>query len=321
MKDILTLSLIELENIIKDLGEPKYRAAQVFNFLHKQYVNNFQNMNLLPKSLRAKLEKDFFIPSPNLIKKQVSKDKSEKYLFSYGDDYIETVLIDKTVCVSTQAGCKMGCYFCLSSKEGFKRNLTAGEILSQVYYMPSVSNIVIMGMGEPLDNYNNTLKFIERVQFSLSARSITLSTCGIVPKIYELADKQLQINLAVSLHAASDDVRRVIMPIAQKYTINEILKACKYYFRKTGRRISFEYTLIKGVNENQAPLLAEKLKGFNCHVNIIPLNKGTDFLPASKKDSEKFLKILIDKNINATIRHSKGSDIQAACGQLVYTSD
>jgi 23S rRNA (adenine2503-C2)-methyltransferase len=292
-------------------------------------------MKNIPKSLVAKLNENFTIDLPKVIEIYKSDiDGTEKFLLGFKDgNLIEAVLMKykhgNSICISTQVGCRMGCKFCASTLEGRIRNLTAGEILSQILVVQNhigerISNIVLMGSGEPLDNYDNVVKFLEVVSaeygLNIGQRHITLSTCGIVPKIYELADKEFSITLAISLHAFSDEKRKEIMPIANKYSINEILEACRYYINKTNRRITFEYALVKEVNDGRedAKALGKLLKGMLCHVNLIPVNeiKENSFKRSSKKAIEDFSEILKSFGIEVTTRREMGSDINAACGQL-----
>lgn len=292
-------------------------------------------MKNIPKSLREKLEEVSYIGNIDIELKLESKDgKTKKYLFLLNDgNIIETVMMDYdsrvTVCVSNQVGCRMGCRFCASTMDGLVRNLEPWEILDQIMKIQEdtgkrVSNLVLMGSGEPLDNYDNTKQFLKIVNdengLNIGYRHITLSTCGIVPKIYELADLEIPINLAISLHSPYDDKRKEIMPVANKYSINEILDACRYYIKKTNRRVTFEYSLIKGVNDGkkEAEALAALLKGMLCHVNLIPINEvdERDFKKPDKAFIYKFRDYLEERNIPATVRISMGSDISGACGQL-----
>ncbi|MCL1936597.1 MAG: 23S rRNA (adenine(2503)-C(2))-methyltransferase RlmN [Defluviitaleaceae bacterium] len=334
MQDILSLNLIEIENILISFNEPKYRAKQIFNWLHKNMVTSFDEMTNISKKLRDILSYKFYIPNPEVLEELHSKDESVKYLFSYGEDtLIETVLMKNsygyTICVSTQVGCKMGCTFCASHLAGFKKNLTAGEILAQVYSIQKklkqkISNIVIMGIGEPLDNYEASIRFIKNLSnadgLNISQRNITISTCGVVPRIYDLANEGLSVTLAISIHAGDDIVRKKIMPIANKYSIEEIFQATKYYFEKTKRRVSYEYALIKDVNDGkeQANKIAKNLRGTPSHINLIPLNSVSEsgYEGTAGKQIKEFYNILQSQNISTTIRISKGQDINAACGQL-----
>ncbi|MCL2047865.1 MAG: 23S rRNA (adenine(2503)-C(2))-methyltransferase RlmN [Defluviitaleaceae bacterium] len=342
MRDLLDCTLPEITEYIQALGQPKYRAEQVFFHLHGNgnggVIPKISEMQNLPKALREQLEKDFFVTEIDILKELISTDgNTRKFLTKINDAYAESVLMrykhGDTVCISTQAGCKMGCTFCASAESGFHRNLTAGEYCAQVYLAKnhaealqasgqSLKNIVLMGCGEPLDNFGETIKFIELIThpkgLNLSQRNITLSTCGLVPQIYALADLNLKITLAVSLHAPTDEIRAAIMPIAKKYPLDELLRACKYY-EKTRRRITFEYALIKGVNDSvsHAKALAKLLRGMLCHVNLIPVNKARGgFSPAAQNEVRGFAAVLEDRNIPVTVRRSLGADIDAACGQL-----
>ena len=327
MKDILSLTLDKLNEQMQELGEKNFRAKQIYTWLHKEKKANFDEMTNLSKELREKLKNSFYIPIPKVFER--TSESTNKYLLKFDEStIIESVLMKYSygisLCVSTQAGCRMGCGFCASHVDGFVRDLTAGEILAQVYNTEGVSNIVIMGIGEPLENYENTVDFIKIISSKegqdLRQRGITLSTCGLVDKIYRLADEKLQITLAISLHAPNDEIRKKIMPIAKKNTMDELLKASKYYFEQTGRRISFEYALIKDVNdsEDNAKELATLLKSTKMpfHVNVIELNPvaESEFLPSSKKNI--FLQTLKNNKVEATLRKSQGKGIDAACGQL-----
>ena len=315
-------------------GESAFRGKQILSWIYKG-VMDFKGMKNIPKSLINKLEENFTITMPEIVEVYKSElDGTEKFLLGFSDgNLIESVLMrykhGNSICISTQVGCRMGCKFCASTIEGRVRNLTTGEILSEViavqnYIGERISNIVLMGSGEPLDNYDNVVKFLEIVSadygLNIGQRHITLSTCGIVPKIYELADKELSITLAISLHAFSDEKRKEIMPIANKYTISELLEACRYYLNKTKRRITFEYALVKDVNDGMedAKALGKLLSGMLCHVNLIPVNeiKENSFKRSSKKAIEDFSEILRNNGIEVTTRREMGSDINAACGQL-----
>ncbi|MDF2566661.1 MAG: rRNA m(2)A-2503 methyltransferase [Oscillospiraceae bacterium] len=334
-KDVKSLNLKELECEIIELGYPKFRAKQIYEWLHKKNVNEFNQMTNISYKIQEELDGYFYITSLKIIKRLVSKfDNTVKYLYELSDgNFIESVLMKykhgNSVCVSTQVGCKMGCTFCASTKAGFVRNLTPSEILEQIYAAgrddgEKVSNVVLMGIGEPLDNYDNVVKFMELLSdengFNLSLRHLSLSTCGMVDKIYELANLKLGLTLSISLHAPTDYIRSKTMPINQKWKIEEVIKACKYYAEHTKRRISFEYALIDGVNDGpkQAEELSRLLKGMLCHVNLIPVNqvKETDYRSSDRKSIFAFQKYLSDKGINATVRRTLGADINAACGQL-----
>ena len=334
MQDILSLTQDELTQLIKSYDHPAYRAKQIYAWLHKNMISSYDEMTNIPKALRHTLAEQYYIPSPTTIKHLVSTDESEKFLFSFGKDVIiETVLMKSkygyTICVSTQVGCKMACTFCASHRNGWAQDLTTGQILAQVYTIQKrldkkISNIVIMGIGEPLDNYDASIRFIRTVSseegLNLSQRNITISTCGIVPKMLDLANEGLSVTLAVSIHAGTNCVRRQIMPITDTYNIEEILSAAQNYFEKTHRRISYEYALIKDVNDTkeQAKALADKLKGTPSHVNLIPLNPVSEsgYLTAEGATLKAFAKIIDDAGISVTVRVSRGQDINAACGQL-----
>ncbi|EHI98440.1 Ribosomal RNA large subunit methyltransferase N [Clostridium sp. DL-VIII] len=334
MNNLLDYTLEELKVWMKENGESAFRGQQVLSWVYKGVIE-FEGMKNMPKNLISKLKENFVIDLPKIIEVYKSNiDGTEKFLFGFKDgNLIESVLMrykhGNSICISTQVGCAMGCKFCASTIEGKVRNLTTGEILSQVlvvqnYINERISNIVLMGSGEPLDNYENVVKFLEVVSaeygLNIGQRHITLSTCGLVPKIYELADRELSVTLAISLHAFSDEKRREIMPIANKYSINEILEACQYYIRKTNRRITFEYALVKDVNDGteDAKALGRLLKGMLCHVNLIPVNeiKENSYKRSSKKSIDDFSEILKNHGIEVTVRREMGSDINAACGQL-----
>ena len=324
----------EMKEFMKEIGEKAFRGTQVYSWIYKG-AKTFDDMKNIPKSLREKLEEVSYIGNIDIELKLESKDgKTKKYLFLLKDgNIIETVMMDYdsrvTVCVSNQVGCRMGCRFCASTMDGLVRNLEPWEILDQIMKIQEdtgkrVSNLVLMGSGEPLDNYDNTKQFLKIVNdengLNIGYRHITLSTCGIVPKIYELADLEIPINLAISLHSPYDEKRKEIMPVANKYSIKEILDACRYYIKKTNRRVTFEYSLIKGVNDGkkEAEALASLLKGMLCHVNLIPINEvdERDFKKPDKAFIYKFRDYLEEINIPATVRISMGSDISGACGQL-----
>ncbi len=289
MKNIKNYTINELKEELKTLGEKPYRAEQIFKWLYQVNVTSFEEMTDLSLELREKLKKEYDICNYNILEKQVSKDGTVKYLFDILDgNAIETVLMTykhgKTICVSSQVGCKMGCKFCASTGIAFIRNLTSGEIVEQLLAVEKdlsikISNIVFMGIGEPLDNFDNVMKAIEIINYpkglGIGARHISISTCGLVPKIYEIADKDLQCTLSISLHASDDKKRSSMMPINNLYNIEELMKACKYYIKKTNKRISFEYALAKDNNDNEqdAKELIKLLKGMLCHVNLIPINK------------------------------------------------
>lgn len=333
-ENIKNYSLEELKEKILELGEKKYRAEQIFNWIYKENVTSFDDMVNLPLTLREVLKEKFDLHIFKIITKQESKDGTKKYLFDVLDgNAIESVLMEYkhgfTICVSSQIGCKMGCKFCASTGIKFARNLEPGEIVEQLQAVErdtgvKISNIVFMGIGEPLDNFENVLKAVELINhpkgLNIGARHISISTSGIVPKIYELADKNLQCTLSISLHSASNEKRSAMMPVNNAYNIQELMKACRYYIEKTNRRISFEYALAKENNDNleDAKDLVKLLKGMLCHVNLIPINKieGGKFSKSSNENIMKFRDYLNDHGIVATIRRELGSDIDAACGQL-----
>ena len=332
MIDLKSMTQEEITRFLRDLGEPAFRGKQVFTWLHKG-VCSFDEMSNLSKALREKLKAQCTITVPTVARKQVSRlDGTIKYLWELSDgNCIETVLMQyrhgNTVCISSQVGCRMGCAFCASTVAGKVRDLTPGEMLDQVLFTQldagrEISNIVLMGIGEPLDNRENVLRFLELVNhpdgLHIGMRHISLSTCGVVPGIDWLADLGLQITLSVSLHAPDSETRSKIMPVNRAYDVEELFAACHRYFKKTGRRISFEYAMIDGVNDHdwQADLIAKKLKGMPGHVNMIPLN---DVVESPFKPSRRiaaFQKRLESHGITATVRRSLGGDIDASCGQL-----
>lgn len=332
--DILSLEFDELQKEILALSEAKFRAAQIFSWLHEKHVRSFNDMTNLSAVLRDKLSEQFYINQISVAKRLASaKDNTVKYLYELADkNHIETVLMEyehgTSLCISTQVGCKMGCKFCASTIAGFKRNLTPSEMLLQIYETErlegkKVQSLVLMGIGEPLDNFDNVIKFLRLLSDkrgkNLSLRHVSVSTCGIVPRIKELAELGLGITLSVSLHAANDKTRSEIMPVNNKYHISELIEACKEYFSKTGRRISFEYSVIDGVNDKykNAEEIYKLLGGFNCHINIIPVNKIKErSFTSNRKSANAFKKYLEDFGMNATVRRTLGSDIDAACGQL-----
>lgn len=334
-KNLKSYTYNELEALVRnELGEPSFRAKQIFEWLYRG-ADSFDEMSNLSKSLRERLGAAYTAGNLKIEQKFVSRiDETRRYLLKLEDgNYIESVLMKYhhgyTICVSSQVGCAMGCRFCASTRNGKARNLSAGEIIGQVMTVQKdlgerISNIVMMGIGEPLDNYDEVLKFLEIVNhpsgLNIGHRHITLSTCGLVPKIKDLADRQLQITLSVSLHAADDETRSEIMPVNRRYSISQLMEVCRYYIKKTNRRISFEYTLISGVNDNsaEAEKLLKLLHGMLCHVNLIPVNpvKETGFKQGSRAKIEEFQRILESGGISATIRREMGADISAACGQL-----
>ena len=335
MIDIKSLEISELEKFILEIGEAKFRAKQIYEWLHKKLVLNFDEMSNLSLSLKGKLKTLAHITSIKEELVRISKlDDTRKYLFELEDgNIIESILMKykhgNSVCISSQVGCRMGCTFCASTIDGLVRNLTAAEMLDQVYSIQKslgerISNIVIMGSGEPMDNYDNIVKFVRLITSSdglnISQRNITISTCGIVPRMRKLAEEGLQVTLALSLHAPNDEIRRNLMPIAKTYSIEDILSACSYYFEKTGRRVSYEYSLVRGVNDNkeEAKRLIELLKNMKGHINLIPVNpiEERDYKESSKKAIYEFKNELERNGLNVTIRREMGRDIDGACGQL-----
>ena len=332
--DIKSMYIPEIGDWMKEKGQPSFRAKQLFAWMHQKYVEKTEEMTNLPKSLRETMDAEGFMHIEEETRLQSKKDGTIKFLFRLHDgQMIETVFMQhnygNSVCISSQAGCRMGCRFCASTIGGLVRNLEPSEMLEQVYAVSRlvgerISHVVVMGTGEPLDNYDNLIRFLRLLTdengYNLSARNITVSSCGIVPRIYDLAEEKLPITFALSLHAPTDEERRELMPIAHQYTLAETLAACQTYFKKTGRRVTFEYSLVKGKNDSvaQAEKLAKLLAGMNCHVNLIPVNpvEERDF-EQSEQDSITNFKLTLEKNhINGTLRKSMGSDIDAACGQL-----
>ena len=328
------LTFDELADFIEELGEKKFRAKQIFSWLHKGVIS-FDEMTDISKDLKQRLIEKSFISTLQIERKLVSKiDKTTKYLFKLEDgNMVESVVMyykhGISICISSQVGCRMGCKFCASTIGGLIRNLTPGEILDQVIFAQKdigdrISNIVMMGIGEPLDNYDNVIKFLKNVNDSnginIGYRHISLSTCGVVKNIYKLMEFDIPITLSISLHAPNNEIRDTIMPVNKAYDINELLTACREYIEKTKRRISFEYSIIMGVNdsENHAKMLSSLLKGMLCHVNIIPVNKVTEtgFEKPDRRKIDKFVDVLLKNKINATVRRELGSDINASCGQL-----
>ena len=334
MKNIKDYNLEELVTEMENLGEKKFRAEQIFKWLYVDKVKEFDEMTNLSLELREKLKQNYTMCNFKILKKQESADGTKKYLFDVLDgNAIESVLMQykygKTICVSSQIGCKMGCKFCASTGIKFVRSLTAGEIVEQVLAVEQdindkISNIVFMGIGEPFDNYDNVMKAIKILNnqkgLNIGARHISVSTSGLVPMIYKFADEDYQCTLSISLHATKDEKRSKMMPINNRYNIKELIEACKYYINKTNKRISFEYALAKDNNDNleDAKELVKLLKGMLCHVNLIPINKieNGEFTKSSNENIIKFRDYLNDNGIVATIRRELGSDIDAACGQL-----
>ena len=333
-KHLKSMTLPEIAQVLKDLGQPGFRAKQVFSWLHKG-VRTYDEMTNLPQALRKALAEEYPILALQVVRKQESqKDGTIKYLWKLSDgNCVETVLMryhyGNTVCISTEVGCRMGCAFCASTLGGLVRPLEPFEMVDQVLFTQvdsglPISHIVLMGIGEPLDNFDNVMRFLELINdpegMNISMRHISLSTCGLVPKIRELAKKKLQLTLSVSLHAPSDEVRNTIMPVNKAYPTEELLQACRDYYAETGRRISFEYAMIDGVNdrEEDARLLLKRLKGLPAHMNLIPLNhvEESPLKPSTKKAVARFQQILEDGGVPATVRRTLGSDIDASCGQL-----
>lgn len=333
--DIKSLDYGELQEFLKAMGEKAFRAKQIYQWMHEKQAESFEEMTNLSKSLRVKLKENCTYTCLEPVEIRTSAlDGTQKYLFRLADgNVVESVLMKykhgNSVCISTQVGCRMGCRFCASTIGGLTRHLEVSEMLDEVYRIQRisgerVSNLVLMGTGEPLDNYAHVVKFIHMLSdehgLNISQRNITLSTCGIVPKIRELAKEGLQITLALSLHASSQEKRKELMPIAYKYEIGDVLEACRYYFEQTGRRLTFEYSLVGGVNDTDgdAAELAGMLKGMNCHVNLIPVNpiKEREFVQSEKKVIADFKNKLEKCGINVTIRREMGRDIDGACGQL-----
>lgn len=332
-KDIKSMTFAELTQNFLVISEKDYRVRQVYEWIVKG-VTSFDEMSNIPKELREKLKSLYMIPKFRIRDKKVSKDSTVKYLFELCDgELIESVLMSYkhgySVCISTQVGCKMGCLFCKTGKGGFSRNLAPSEMISQIEAIQNdmnikISNVVLMGMGEPLDNYDNVLKFLRIISskdhLNIGMRHISLSTCGIVDKIYKLADENLQLTLSVSLHAPDDSIRKGLMKIANRWSVLELIDACRYYVDVTGRRISFEYAMIEGVNDDNqsAEQLSSILKGMICHVNLIPLNKSDSksLKRSSKSTIYRFKNMLEGYGINVTVRRTLGEDIEGACGQL-----
>ena len=334
MKNIKDYNLEELKQELISLGEKPFRAEQIFKWLYIEKVHSFDEMTNLSLDLREKLKQNYDICNFSIVKKLESKDGTKKYLFGLSDgNAIESVLMQyhfgKTVCVSSQIGCKMGCKFCASTGIAFVRSLTSGEIVEQIIAIEqdigeNISNVVFMGIGEPFDNYDNVINAIKILNnqkgLNIGARHISVSTSGLVPKIYQFADENIQCTLSISLHSANNETRSSMMPVNNAYNIQELIKACKYYISKTNKRISFEYALAKDNNDNKkaADELVALLHGMLCHVNLIPINKieNGKYIKSSNENIIKFRDYLNSKGITATIRRELGSDIEAACGQL-----
>lgn len=340
-KSLRDLELPELRGLLSDMGEKSFRAAQLYQWLHKRGAGSYEELSNISLSLRERLKDNYSIALPEAVEVLSSRlDGTRKFILRMEDGHvIESVWMKyrhgNSVCISSQVGCRMGCRFCASTLDGLARNLTSGEMLAQIYLIQRltgerVSNIVVMGSGEPLDNYSELTRFIRMVSdengLNISQRNITVSTCGLVPEIRRLAEEGYAITLALSLHAPNDEVRKSLMPIANRYSLSEVLPAMEYYFEKTGRRITFEYSVVEGVNDNKAEAkeLSVLLRGFRsgggqaCHVNLIPVNpiKERTFRRPDREKTENFKRILTENGITATIRREMGADISGACGQL-----
>lgn len=333
--DLKSMTLPELTEYLKDLEEKPFRAKQLYQWMHVKLAASLDEMTNLSKEMRGILKGTAFYASLNPVDVRISQiDGTRKYLFELEDgNVIESVLMrykhGNSVCISSQVGCRMGCRFCASTLDGLERNLRPSEMLEQIYRIQRdigerVSNVVVMGSGEPMDNYDNLIRFIHLLTdengLHISQRNVTVSTCGIVPRIRQFAEENLQVTLALSLHAPNDEVRKTLMPVANSFALKDVLDACHYYFEKTGRRLTFEYSLVKGVNDNldEARALADLLKGQHGHVNLIPVNpiKERDFKQSDRKAVEEFKQYLEKRGINVTVRREMGRDIDGACGQL-----
>ena len=334
-KDIKSMTLGELTEALEELGEKKFRAKQIYQWMHQKLVRSYGEMTNIGGALQNELEEHLSYTSLKILRVQESKlDGTRKYLFELEDgEVVESVFMrykhGNSVCISSQVGCRMGCRFCASTLDGLSRNLKPSEMLDQIYAISlhtgeRVSNVVVMGTGEPMDNFDNVVRFISLLTdengLHISQRNLTVSTCGLVPKIYELADLHLQITLALSLHAVTDEKRRTLMPIANQYSIEELMKACAYYFDKTGRRITFEYSLVGGVNDSKedAAGLISLAAPLHAHVNLIPVNpiKERDYVQSEERAIAAFREKLEKNGVNATVRREMGRDIDGACGQL-----
>ena len=333
-QEIKSLNLTDLQAVLKQMGQPAFRAKQIYTWLHRG-VCSFDEMTDLPKALRQTLAEGFLLTAPQVVRRQESaQDGTIKYLWRLHDgNCVETVLMryhhGNTVCISSEVGCPMGCAFCASTIGGLVRRLSAGEMLDEVLFTEldsgqEISNIVLMGIGEPLDNYETVCRFLELVNsgegMNIGMRHISLSTCGIVPRILELAESRLQLTLSVSLHAPDNETRSKIMPVNRRWPVEKLLEACRVYYEKTGRRISFEYAMIRGVNDSPeaAKLLLKRLRGLPAHVNLIPLNnvEESPLKPSDRATVLRFQKQLEDQGVACTIRRTLGGDIDASCGQL-----
>lgn len=334
-KDIKSFTLPQLKEEMEALGEKSFRASQLYEWMHRKLAKEYAEMTNIPRKLADLCREQYCYITLHLVQVQESRiDGTRKYLFELPDgNLVESVWMryqhGNSVCISSQVGCRMGCRFCASTLDGLERNLLPSEMLEQIYAIARhtgerVSNVVVMGTGEPMDNYENLLQFItlllDENGLHISQRNITVSTCGIVPKMRELADRHLQITLALSLHASTDEKRKKLMPIANSYSLQELMEVCSYYFGQTGRRITFEYSLVKGVNDTDedARQLIRLIKGLNCHVNLIPVNpiKERDYVQSERRAVEAFRDKLEQGGINVTVRREMGRDIDGACGQL-----
>ena len=334
-KDIKSLTLSQLKEEMEALGEKSFRAGQLYEWMHGKLAEGYEEMTNIPRRLTEQCVQRYDYTTLKTVQMQESKlDGTRKYLFALSDgNLVESVWMrykhGNAVCISSQVGCRMGCRFCASTLDGLERNLLPSEMLEQIYAITRqtgerVSNVVVMGTGEPMDNFDNLLQFImlltDENGLHISQRNITVSTCGIVPRMYQLADRQLQITLALSLHAATDEKRRELMPVADRYSLQELMEACTYYFEKTGRRITFEYSLVKDVNDTNEDVmqLTKLIKGLNCHVNLIPVNpiRERDYVQSERHAVESFKNKLEKNGINVIIRREMGRDIDGACGQL-----
>jgi 23S rRNA (adenine2503-C2)-methyltransferase len=337
LRSIYSIQFTELQEWLTEQNEPKFRATQIFEWLYQKRVSNFEEMSNLSKDLRRKLSNSFILTTLKIVTRQVSSDGTVKFLFELHDGYsIETVVMrhdyGNSVCVTTQVGCRLGCTFCASTLGGLKRNLEAGEIVAQVLESQRamdevderVSSVVVMGIGEPFDNYEELVPFLKTINhekgLNIGARHITVSTSGVVPKIYKFADEKMQINFAISLHAPTTEIRSKLMPVNRAWPLPKLMEAIRYYIETTGRRVTFEYGLFGGVNdqEEHAQQLAGLIKDIKCHVNLIPVNYvlERDYVRTPKNQIFAFEKVLKNRNINVTIRREQGHDIDAACGQL-----
>ncbi len=334
-KDIKSLTLTELKAEMEETGQKPFRAAQLYEWMHRKLARSFDEMTNLPQAMREQCGESYTYTALRIVTVQKSAvDGTKKYLFALADgNVVESVWMryrhGNSVCISSQVGCRMGCRFCASTLGGLVRNLTPAEMLDQIYAITletgeRVSNVVVMGSGEPLDNYENLLRFLTLLTdengLHISQRNVTVSTCGLVPKMRELAKEKLQITLALSLHAATDEKRRELMPVAERYSLEELMEACAYYFEQTGRRITFEYSLVRDVNDKRqdAETLAALIRGLNCHVNLIPVNpvRETAYVQSDRQAVEAFAALLQKRGVNATVRRELGRDIDGACGQL-----